>query len=165
MNRVADTPWRPLAPPLSLATPAARRLTPHLRANATSRDPCPCPQGTHLITCCEDLAVRLYDAKTLKSDRLLTRFQSPIRAAAFNVTGSLAAVAGDEMVIKLIAFSDTSCRELRGHDGPVRSLAFDPEGDYLASASDDGTVKIWNIKSATVEHAMTVLEETRGGYT
>jgi len=46
--------------------------------------------------------VRLYNAKTLKSDRILTRFQSPARAVAFNVTGSLAAVAGDEMTIKLV---------------------------------------------------------------
>ena len=32
----------------------------------------------------------------------------------------------------------------------VTSTSFRPDNNYIATSSDDGTVKIWNVKSATL---------------
>src|SRR5262245_17384508 len=42
-----------------------------------------------------------------------------------------------------------------GHVKEVTALTFSPEGETLASAGRDKTVKIWNVRSGSLRHALT----------
>ncbi|PQM39047.1 WD repeat and HMG-box DNA-binding protein 1 [Prunus yedoensis var. nudiflora] len=85
----------------------------------------------------------------------ITRFTLPIRALAFNKSGTLLAAAGDDEGIKLINTVDGSIsRVLKGHKGSVTGLAFDPHSEYLASIDSTGTVIYWELQSGTTLHTL-----------
>jgi chromosome transmission fidelity protein 4 len=85
----------------------------------------------------------------------ITRFTLPIRALAFNRSGSMLAAAGDDEGIKLINTIDGSIsRVLKGHRGPVTGLAFDPNSEYLASIDSSGTVIYWELHSGRTLHTL-----------
>lgn len=85
----------------------------------------------------------------------ITRFTLPIRALAFNKSGSMLAAAGDDEGIKLINTIDgTISRVLKAHKGSVTGLAFDPNGEYLASMDSTGTVIYWELQSGTTMHML-----------
>lgn len=85
----------------------------------------------------------------------ITRFTLPLRALAFNKSGSMLAAAGDDEGIKLINTIDGSiARVLKGHKGPVTGLGFDPNGEYLASADSTGTVIFWELQSGGMLHTL-----------
>lgn len=83
----------------------------------------------------------------------ITRFTLPIRALAFNKSGTMLAAAGDDEGIKLINTIDGSiARVLKGHRGSVTGLAFDPKGEYMASVDSSGTVIFWELQSGVIGH-------------
>jgi chromosome transmission fidelity protein 4 len=85
----------------------------------------------------------------------ITRFTLPIRALAFNRSGSMLAAAGDDEGIKLINTIDGSiARVLKGHKGPVTGLSFDPNSEYLTSIDSAGTVIYWEIHSGRTLHTL-----------
>lgn len=85
----------------------------------------------------------------------VTRFTLPIRALAFNKSGSLLAAAGDDDGIKMIATIDSSIsRVLKGHNGSVTGLSFDPKNKLLASVDGFGTVKYWELSSGKAVHTL-----------
>lgn len=83
----------------------------------------------------------------------VTRFTLPIRALAFNRSGTLLAAAGDDDGIKLINTIDGSiARVLKGHRGSITGLSFDPKSEYMASVDAFGSVIIWELQSGRIIH-------------
>lgn len=81
----------------------------------------------------------------------ITRFTLPIRALAFNKSGTMLAAAGDDEGIKLINTIDGSiARVLKGHKGSITGLAFDPKSEYFASVDSMGTVIHWELQPGTI---------------
>lgn len=81
----------------------------------------------------------------------ITRFTLPIRALAFNKSGTMLAAAGDDEGIKLINIIDGSiARVLKGHKGSITGLAFDPKSEYFASVDSLGTVIHWELQPGTI---------------
>jgi WD40 repeat protein len=83
--------------------------------------------------------------------------QLPMRVLAFDPTGSMLAVGGDDGLVRLW-FGLTCQQEQQGgfgnqcmdapqrltaHTGIVRTLAWSPDGRLLATGGDDGTLAIW----------------------
>ncbi|KAL0915498.1 hypothetical protein M5K25_015920 [Dendrobium thyrsiflorum] len=102
-----------------------------------------------------DHSVKLYSFPDGEFQSNVTRFTLPIRALAFNKSGSLLAAAGDDDGIKMIATVDSSIsRVLKGHNGSVTGLAFDPKNEFLASVDEFGTVTYWELSSGKPVHTL-----------
>ncbi|WP_416674885.1 WD40 domain-containing protein [Egbenema bharatensis] len=96
----------------------------------------------------DDCTVKLWD---LRSGHCLQTFSYTthwIRTVAFNWTGKILAIAGDDQCIHLwdIDRPTIAPRTLRGHKHWIRSIAFSPNPDIplLASGGDDQVVMVWN---------------------
>ena len=93
----------------------------------------------------------------------ITRFTLPIRAVAFNKSGTILAAAGDDEGIKLVNTIDgTIARVLKGHKGSVTSLAFDPKSEYLTSLDSNGTVIYWELQSGSTLHVLKAIAPNNG---
>ncbi|XP_020587260.1 WD repeat and HMG-box DNA-binding protein 1 [Phalaenopsis equestris] len=102
-----------------------------------------------------DHSVKLYSFPDGEFQSNVTRFTLPIRALAFNKSGSLLAAAGDDDGIKMIATIDSSIsRVLKGHNGSVIGLSFDPKNEFLASIDGFGTVRYWELSSGKTVHTL-----------
>lgn len=87
----------------------------------------------------------------------------PIRAVAFNKSGSILAAAGDDEGIKLVNTIDgTIARVLKGHKGSITSLAFDPKNEYLVSLDSIGTVIYWELQSGSTIHVLKAIAPNNG---
>lgn len=85
----------------------------------------------------------------------ITRFTLPLRAVAFNRSGSILAAGGDDEGIKLVNTVDgTIARVLKGHTESVTSIAFDPKNEYLASLDSSGTLIFWELHSGNTLHVL-----------
>ncbi|KAJ6375727.1 hypothetical protein OIU77_000651 [Salix suchowensis] len=113
------------------------------------------PNSTCLASGSIDHSVKLYKFPSGEFETNVTRFTLPIRALAFNKSGSMVAAAGDDEGIKLINTIDGSiARVLKGHKGPVTGLAFDPINEYLATVDSVGTVLFWELQSGGILHTL-----------
>ncbi|XP_047329703.1 protein ENHANCER OF LHP1 1 [Impatiens glandulifera] len=114
------------------------------------------PNSTCLASGSIDHSVKLYKFPSGEFETNITRFTLPIRALAFNSSGTMLAAAGDDDGIKLINTIDgTIARLLKGHRGSVTGLAFDPLTEYLASVDSVGTVIYWELQSGRILHTLT----------
>ncbi|KAI4176976.1 MAG: hypothetical protein LQ346_007746 [Caloplaca aetnensis] len=96
----------------------------------------------------EDGSVCLYSLETNLYDRMLTRCTLPIRDIAISPDGKWAAVASDELEIKIVDTQDM-IRLLRIRDltKPPKHLSFHPSGSYLAVSCTDGIIYIYSIST------------------
>ncbi|XP_019189746.1 PREDICTED: WD repeat and HMG-box DNA-binding protein 1 [Ipomoea nil] len=102
-----------------------------------------------------DHSVKLYKFPSGEFETNITRFTLPLRALAFNKSGTMLAAAGDDEGIKLINTIDGSvARVLKGHRGSVTGIAFDPKSEYLASVDSKGTVIHWELQSGRIIHTL-----------
>ncbi|KAG9131274.1 hypothetical protein Leryth_006146 [Lithospermum erythrorhizon] len=111
------------------------------------------PNSTCLASGSIDHSVKLYKFPSGEFQTNITRFTLPIRALAFNRSGTLLAAAGDDDGIKLINTIDGSiARVLKGHKGSITGLSFDPKSEYMASIDAFGSVIIWELQSGRIIH-------------
>ncbi|KAL1554815.1 WD repeat and HMG-box DNA-binding protein 1-like [Salvia divinorum] len=121
------------------------------------------PNSTCLASGSLDHSVKLYKFPGGDFETNITRFTLPIRAVAFNKSGTILAAAGDDEGIKLVNTIDgTIARVLKGHKGSVTSLAFDPKTEYLASLDSNGTVIYWELQSGSTLHVLKAIAPNNG---
>ncbi|KAL8474796.1 hypothetical protein ACS0TY_031289 [Phlomoides rotata] len=121
------------------------------------------PNSTCLASGSIDHSVKLYKFPGGNFESNITRFTLPIRAVAFNKSGSILAAAGDDEGIKLVNTIDgTIARVLKGHKGSVTCLAFDPKNEYLASLDSLGTVIYWELQSGSTLHVLKAIAPNNG---
>ncbi|KAK4383334.1 hypothetical protein Sango_2786500 [Sesamum angolense] len=121
------------------------------------------PNSTCLASGSLDHSVKLYKFPGGDFETNITRFTLPIRAVAFNKSGTILAAAGDDEGIKLVNTIDgTIARVLKGHKGSVTSLAFDPKSEYLASLDSEGTVIYWELQSGSTVHVLKAIAPNNG---
>ena len=91
-------------------------------------------------------------APTVAGER---RLRPVITAVALDTAGKLAAIAGDDHLVRLWEVETGKLvRELRGHQDWVRAVAFNPTSPQLASAGDDHSVRIWSLESGQLLHTL-----------
>lgn len=96
----------------------------------------------------EDGSVCVYSLETYLYDRMLTRCTLPIRDIALSPDGIWAAVASDELEIKIIDTRDmTNVLYIRDLPKPPKHLSFHPSGSYLAISCTDGIVYVYSIST------------------
>ncbi|KAL8808708.1 MAG: hypothetical protein Q9200_004100 [Gallowayella weberi] len=98
------------------------------------------------LTGAEDGSVCVYSLETHLYDRLLTRCTLPIRDIALSPDGIWAAVASDELEVKIIDTRDiVKVLFIRDLPRPPKHLSFHPSGSYLAVSCTDGVVYVYSI--------------------
>ncbi|KAI4116768.1 MAG: hypothetical protein LQ345_002860 [Seirophora villosa] len=98
----------------------------------------------------EDGSVYVYSLVTYLYERILTRCTLPIRDVALSPDGDWAAVASDELEIKIINTRDstiTNLLRIKDLPKPPKHLSFHPSGSYLAVSCTDGIVYVYNIST------------------
>ncbi|KAL8837357.1 MAG: hypothetical protein Q9176_005775 [Flavoplaca citrina] len=98
------------------------------------------------LTGSEDGFVTIYSLETFLYQDLLTRCSLPIRDVALSPDGIWAAVASDELEIKIIDTRDTrNVQYIRDLPKPPKHLSFHPSGSHLAVSCTDGIVYVYSV--------------------
>jgi WD40 repeat protein len=110
------------------------------------------PDGKHLVTAGSDNTIRLWDAHTGQTLRIL-RAPGGMKTLALSPDGETLAVGFSHRdkgaithAIALMALEDGRIKGvLRGHTSWIFAVAFSPDGKRLASGSDDKTLRLWDL--------------------
>ncbi|KAL8685618.1 MAG: hypothetical protein Q9224_005747, partial [Gallowayella concinna] len=98
------------------------------------------------LTGAEDGSVCVYSLETYLYDRLLTRCTLPIRDIALSPDCIWAAVASDELEVKIVDTRDiVNVLFIRDLPKPPKHLSFHPSGSYLAVSCTNGVVYLYSI--------------------
>ncbi|AKQ69957.1 hypothetical protein A176_006869 [Myxococcus hansupus] len=104
--------------------------------------------GTRLFSVGADGAVRAWDWESTRKLHEWKASTQPLRAVAVDPSGTYAAGAGDDGVVRVFTVATGAQRDMAGHEGPVRALAFTPRDGRLVSAGDDGKLRFWYLVGA-----------------
>ena len=102
------------------------------------------PDGKVLAVACGDSTVRLVDAVTGQTRRVLEH-EDQVVSVAFSHQGGLLATGTWSGAVTLYDLKQATERRLVGHTDKVQTVAFSPRGDALASAGADHTVRLWSL--------------------
>jgi WD40 repeat protein len=123
------------------------------------------PAGRHLVACCGDRRVAVWDldAAEVKVRNVssvpgaLTAAHEAgwVRCADFSPDGAWLATGGSDRRLKLWAWAGgkpaaTAARDVPAHEGWVEGLAFAPDGKRLVTVGADRRVRVWDEKLAPV---------------
>ncbi|KAI4161641.1 MAG: hypothetical protein LQ342_004649 [Letrouitia transgressa] len=96
----------------------------------------------------EDGTVTVYTLENCLYDKMLTRCTVPIRDIAISSDGFWAAVASDELEVKIVDTRDPlNVMYIRDLSKPPKHLSFHPSGSYLALSCSDGIVYIYSLST------------------
>lgn len=104
-----------------------------------------------------DPAIRVWDVSSDKPLFEIRNYANSNSSVAFSPDGKLIASQGrrgETPGEPTITVWDVETREVRhftGHSHYIWKVVFSPDGQYLASGSWDSTIKIWDLKDASVE--------------
>ncbi|KZT39327.1 WD40 repeat-like protein [Sistotremastrum suecicum HHB10207 ss-3] len=109
------------------------------------------PNGKHLVSCSEDKTIRLWDVKTGKAIRIVSKAEKHDdrpRSVSFDQQGKRLLSCGG----KTVSIWDTTkwtkiTKPLEGHDDVVCSAHFFDDDDHIISASWDSTIRIWDAET------------------
>jgi ParB family chromosome partitioning protein len=106
------------------------------------------PDGQRAFTVGMDGFLRAWELDKGKRVHEWRGSPQALRAVAVDPTGTYAACAGDDAVVRSFTLASGARRDMPGHEGPVRALAFTPRDGRLVSAGDDGRLRIWYLVGA-----------------
>ncbi|WPH01207.1 Hypothetical protein R9X50_00404300 [Acrodontium crateriforme] len=96
----------------------------------------------------EDGTVTKYSLLTNSMDQILVRCSLPVRDIALSPDGQWAAVASDELEVKIVNTQDmTKVSYLRDQSRPVKHVSFDSSGSTLAVSCTDGMIYMYSVSS------------------
>ncbi|MCJ1357324.1 MAG: hypothetical protein MMC33_007320 [Icmadophila ericetorum] len=164
IQRIRGRPAHPSGPTFLTYTPSGRKLITAGSNNAirvyttgsdgepTNIDDCQenntavAASNDFFVTGSEDGTVCLYSLETYQYDKMLVRCSLPIRDVALSPDGTWAAVASDELTVKLVSTEDSmKVFYLRDQPKPTKHLSFDPSGSHLAASCTDGIIYIYSL--------------------
>lgn len=96
----------------------------------------------------EDGTVAKYSLLTNSMEQILVRCSLPVRDVALSRDGQWAAVASDELEVKVVNTHDmTRVMYVREQSRPVKHVSFDSSGSTLAVSCSDGIVYMYSLSS------------------
>ena len=96
----------------------------------------------------EDGSVTKYSLLTNTMEEILVRCTLPVRDISLSRDGEWAAVASDELDVKVVNTRDmTRIMHLREQSRPVKHVSFDISGTMLAVSCSDGVVYMYSLSS------------------
>jgi hypothetical protein len=94
---------------------------------------------------CGDGDIRLVDAKSGSTNRILQGHVTAVRGVAMSPTGQLLASCSDDKTVRLWSIPAGELLHTgKEHSDRVRSVAFSPDGAVLASSGNDSTIRLWD---------------------
>lgn len=112
----------------------------------------PAPTGSRVALGMEDNTIRIIDAATRQTLKVLQGHTRPVQAIAWSADGTRIA-SGDERAKIYLWDTKTWNRaaEISGHTRPIQYLDFNAASNQLVSTGQDDVVKIWDLKSLKKE--------------
>ncbi|WP_437828088.1 nSTAND1 domain-containing NTPase [Sorangium sp. So ce1153] len=103
------------------------------------------PDGTRIVTACEDGAVRVWNADGQGEPLVFRRHEGAVTSAAFSPDGTRVVAASFDSTARVwSADGQGEPLVLRGHEKAVMSAAFSPDGERIVTASVDRSARVWN---------------------
>jgi U3 small nucleolar RNA-associated protein 15 len=141
-----QTYWKTFKNPLLIPSPSNNPIN-HISQPSAPSNPTIPPSDSFVVT--TGARVQIYDARTRKLLKTITRFDDVAHGADIRYDGRVL-VAGDET--GAIQVFDVNSRAIlktwKEHQQPVWSTKFSPvESTSLVSMSDDSTVRLWDLPS------------------
>ncbi|KAL9103724.1 MAG: hypothetical protein Q9163_001274 [Psora crenata] len=104
------------------------------------------------LTGSEDGTVCMYSLENYTYEKMLTRCTLPIRDIALSPDGQWAAIASDELAVKVVNIEDTfKVLYLKEQPKPAKHVSFDPSGSYITVSSTDGVVYMYSLSKEEPE--------------
>lgn len=106
-----------------------------------------CPEPPHDFAVTSSTRVYIYDGKSCKLKKTITKFKDVAYSGVFRSDGQIIAAGGEMGVIQVFnANSQMVLRQLKGHGRPVRLVRYSPQDKlHLLSGGDDSMVKWWDV--------------------
>jgi len=108
------------------------------------------PDGTQLATAGEDGNLRIWDAQTGGSERIIEANSGAIESFAWSPNNKRIISGHDDGSIRVWKVETGELLEtLRGHQGIITDLKWSPVDDRIISADGSGFVRVWNMAYST----------------
>lgn len=119
---------------------------------------CAAPTGSKIAAAMEDGSVRIIDARTHATVRVLAQHPQPVWALAWSPDGQFIA-SGDESARIWIenALTGQKVREYRNHTKGIEKLSYNQFGTMLISTGRDDQVNIYDLSSPKPKEARHIL--------
>ena len=105
------------------------------------------PDGKTIASGSSDNTIRLWNAKTGATLKILTGHRYDVNSVAFSPDEKTIVSASDDRTVRLwdVNTGNQLLDPLTGHGGVVYSVAFSPDGKTIASGSSDDTIRLWEV--------------------
>ncbi|KAM4606585.1 sperm-associated antigen 16 protein-like [Polymixia lowei] len=103
------------------------------------------PSGQVIASCDSQGIVMMWDVRNLVAPNVVVETgPKPSNQVAFNPSGRMLAVAGDDSSVRVIDLVTNQVACTLSHDDAVQSVVFDHKGEYLLSGASDGKIYVWS---------------------
>ncbi len=140
--------------------PAKRTVRRRLRGHADAvRGLAFSPAGWRLVSASEDGTIKVWDATTDRSSRVLRDYEerfAVVNALVFSPDGRWLAAGSHDRTVKLFDPDSGLCaRVFQGHTDRTNAVAFSPDSRWVASAGSDRVVIVWDIATGERHRVLT----------
>ena len=116
------------------------------------------PTSPHDYAVTTGTRVAVYDAKSNKERRNLSKFKDVVYSGSFREDGALLVAGTGKGLVQVVDVANkATLRAFKGHRGPVHVAQFAPDATKILSAGDDRSIRCWDMPSGgcvtTIEHA------------